>query len=446
LGRNYSYEGSTSPFNGIALSSLTIKNTVTSLGPLAFGNCSSLNKVTIEDGTSILTFTGGSSGSLYSTTGCFYNSPINTVYLGRNISFSSTYSGYMYAFRGNAGLKSLTVGSSVNSITDYAFEGCKGLTSVTIPSSVTTIGNYAFSGCSALPSVSIPASVTTIGSNAFASCSGLTSVTISKSATSVAINDGAFNSCSSLSSITIPNTVASLGPLAFGNCSSLNKVTIEDGASILTFTGGSSGSLYSTTGCFYNSPINTVYLGRNISFSSTYSGYMYAFRGNAGLKSLTIGSSVNSITDYTFQGCNGITTITSQNPVPPTAGNYTFDGINKATCTVNVPYGYKCAYISANQWKNFVNIVDGTTTPCPTGIEDVVAEPLKIYPNPVKDEIVIQSDLPIKKVEIYSLTGTLMKSENNFNGKISVSALPQGVYLLKVYTDNGLVVSKIVKK
>ncbi|GHT72190.1 hypothetical protein AGMMS50262_00110 [Bacteroidia bacterium] len=48
------------------------------------------------------------------------------------------------------------------------------------------------------------------------------------------------------------------------------------------------------------------------------------------------------------------------------------------------------------------------------------------------------SDLPIKKVEIYTLSGALLLSENNFNEKISVPAFPKGVYLLKVYSDNSI--------
>ncbi|GHT07165.1 hypothetical protein AGMMS49525_16180 [Bacteroidia bacterium] len=52
--------------------------------------------------------------------------------------------------------------------------------------------------------------------------------------------------------------------------------------------------------------------------------------------------------------------------------------------------------------------------------------------------------MPIQKIEIYTLSGALLLSENNFNGK--VSALPKGVYLLKVYSGSGVVVSKIVKE
>jgi len=80
------------------------------------------------------------------------------------------------------------------------------------------------------------------------------------------------------------------------------------------------------------------------------------------------------------------------------------------------------------------------------GINDVAVNQLKIYPNPVKADIFIKSDLQIQKVEIYSLTGDLMITENNFNEKISVATLPKGVYLLKVYTDKSMKVSKIVKK
>ena len=54
------------------------------------------------------------------------------------------------AFEYCSGLTSVTIGNSVTSIGDEAFYGCSGLTSVTIPNSVTSIGEYAFSGCSKL--------------------------------------------------------------------------------------------------------------------------------------------------------------------------------------------------------------------------------------------------------------------------------------------------------
>ena len=75
----------------------------------------------------------------------------------------------------------------------------------------------------------------------------------------------------------------------------------------------------------------------------------------------------------------------------------------------------------------------------------MIVDKWQIYPNPAENEIFIKSDLPIEKVEIYSLTGALLLSNNNFDGKISVSALSQSVYLLNGYTDKGVTISKIVK-
>jgi len=58
-------------------------------------------------------------------------------------------------------------------ISDDAFYNCTSLTSVTIGNSVTSIGNYAFSDCTSLTSVTIPDSVTIIGYYAFEYCERL---------------------------------------------------------------------------------------------------------------------------------------------------------------------------------------------------------------------------------------------------------------------------------
>ena len=81
-----------------------------------------------------------------------------------------------YAFWDCSGLTSVTIPDSVTSIGYWAFSGCSGLTSVTIGNSVTSIGDYAFRYCSGLTSVTIPDSVTSIGSSAFSDCAGLASI------------------------------------------------------------------------------------------------------------------------------------------------------------------------------------------------------------------------------------------------------------------------------
>ena len=81
------------------------------------------------------------------------------------------------AFSQCSGLTSITIPNSVTSIGSGAFYSCSGLTSITIGESVESIGEYAFYSCSGLTSVTIPESVTTLGRAAFSLCSGLTSVT-----------------------------------------------------------------------------------------------------------------------------------------------------------------------------------------------------------------------------------------------------------------------------
>ena len=201
------------------LQSVTIPDSVTSIGDSAFRCCDSLQSVTIPD-------------SVTSIGDCvFYNCsflqsvtiPDSVTSIGDSDSVTSIGDS---AFEKCKSLQSVTIPDSVTSIGDSAFEKCKSLQSVTIPDSVTSIGDFAFLDCLSLQSVTIPDSVNSIGIWAFSGCSSLQSVTIPDSVTSIGIC--AFNSCTSLQSVTIPDSVTSIGDSAFDGCSSLQSVTIPD--------------------------------------------------------------------------------------------------------------------------------------------------------------------------------------------------------------------------
>ena len=188
------------------MTSITIPNSVTSIGYCTFRGCSSLTSVSIPNSvTSIGEYAFHDCNGLTTVT-----IPNSVISIG------------VGAFYKCSSLTSVSIPNSVTSIGEYAFHGCRALTSVTIPNSVTSIGDYAFVGCSSLTSITIPNSVTSIGSHVFWYCSGLTSVTIPNSVTS--IGDYAFEKCSGLTSITIPKSVTSIYNEAFANCPKLENV------------------------------------------------------------------------------------------------------------------------------------------------------------------------------------------------------------------------------
>jgi len=74
---------------------------------------------------------------------------------------------------------------------------------------------------------------------------------------------------------------------------------------------------------------------------------------------------------------------------------------------------------------------------------------LIIYPNPVNYELKIESEFKINNVEICDFAGRVVETRliASLQGAatINVSNLPQGIYLIKIYTDKGVVTKKIVK-
>ncbi|MCI6146765.1 MAG: leucine-rich repeat protein [Bacteroidales bacterium] len=201
-----------------SLQSITIPNSVTSIGDDAFSLCISLQSITIPNSVTKI-----GDGAFYGCNICFFI--CNSTYFQNDdvCLFNKDKTAIVSRIKDCI---NYIIPNSVTSIGDYAFYNCKSLQSITIPNSVTSIGNDAFSGCESLQSITIPNSVTSIGDKAFRWCNSLQSVTIPNSVTS--IGDNAFFWCKSLQSVTIPNSVTSIGDYAFNWCKSLQSVTIPN--------------------------------------------------------------------------------------------------------------------------------------------------------------------------------------------------------------------------
>lgn len=175
-----------------SLSSVSIPDTIVSLGNNPFTYCAQLTRIYVSpDHPTLATI----DGALYDKT----EKRLVTCY---NLQTEQTYS----------------VPQGVLIIGDNAFAFHQSLTSVSIPDSVITIGNSAFANCYALESVTFAPNsrVTTIGKEAFASCTHLTSITIPENVVSIA--DGAFAFCEPLRELSIPNSVTYMGENVFNGC------------------------------------------------------------------------------------------------------------------------------------------------------------------------------------------------------------------------------------
>lgn len=80
------------------------------------------------------------------------------------------------------------------------------------------------------------------------------------------------------------------------------------------------------------------------------------------------------------------------------------------------------------------------------GIEELSVS-VNIYPNPVENVLFIETEAFVEAISIYTVTGTLIYKEVDFNSNtIDVSEFNGGVYIMKIRTENGETVQRFVKK
>jgi hypothetical protein len=99
------------------------------------------------------------------------------------------------------------------------------------------------------------------------------------------------------------------------------------------------------------------------------------------------------------------------------------------------------------------SIVSVASEPCTvTVVDDAIEEmnaSFNIYPNPVNDKIYIETESEIEEVVVYDVYGRVQNLSNSatqqLSNSIDVTDLNSGVYFVKVVTENGEAVKRIIK-
>ena len=69
----------------------------------------------------------------------------------------------------------------------------------------------------------------------------------------------------------------------------------------------------------------------------------------------------------------------------------------------------------------------------------------KIYPNPFSETIRIDCDSRIESIQIFNVEGRLVYHQSNPSAELNLSAIPQGIYILRLISGAKLFIQKIVK-
>ena len=182
-------------------------------------------------------------------------------------------------------------------------------------------------------------------------------------------------------------------------------------------------------------------------------------------------NSSNNIYTYDFGYCNNLSGVLVYSPVQifdvsqyalptspcgPNIEQYMLEDyfhkqfiFEQFMVNANNPFTYNFSYQNDLIYLDIMNSQGSTATfyDALLSQEQFLEKSISIYPNPVDKVLHIDpANVGIRYLEVFDLQGRLIiKASEVQDNQIDVSALPQGIYILKIETDKGIMTKKLVK-
>lgn len=378
-----------------SMSYITLPASLETIGNGAFAECTAFTSIIIPNSVKTI-----EAGAFYACTKLssitFSNSLFDVGYdaFGYTKWFNSKSNGLVYAgpvaykYKGTIPQgTSISIKSGTLGIAEQCFLDCTGLSSVTIPETVVIIGNSAFQGCTGLPSIKIPESVVHISDNMLSLCRNITKITLGSKIKTIGSYAFAYTA---VNDINLPEGLNVIGDFAFVLCSNLTKLTIPES-------------------------VNSI--GKS------------ALEGCSKLSTINIPASIKFIEERAFF-LTGLNSMESHLMEPFPISDEVFNIHVKDYTTLIVPIGTKELYQQTDGWKSIKNIKEYGEE---SGIENSLVNQRHIV---LEGSSIIILDGAKHLIQIYDVSGKLIKRVNPSKEDIRIELHRQGSYIIQIGTES----------
>ncbi len=278
----------------------------------------------------------------------FASCPLDSVYVGRDISYSTNSNKGYSPFYNNQSLRSIVFSSQETQITAREFYYCSNLQNIVLGEGITSIGTYAFYNCNNLHNIQcLSETPASLQSNAFPS-------DIANYCTLTVENENAYVFSDWATYFPFSFYVDGIPYRVYGRDEN-NNITVQMGT-------GSGAVLAESTEGEFEIPQTIEYVTGDSTLTFPVVAIAdSAFYNLSNLTKVTIPATIKAIGAKAFANCTGLTEFRTNAKVPPTINNYsniqTFQGIT-SECILVVPDSCGSAYLNSNWAPYFSDIVE----------------------------------------------------------------------------------------